>query len=165
MQIRIIALDESQFWNPEMLRRTGGKIWSVSLRTPRAPNLQRRNRLMPKSACQGFSGHETATSITTNSVTYHQTEVFRVNGDGTVTIDTGGYETATTTRRINQAAHHFGFQLHAYRKNHSLHIDFVEPFQSLLGPTLRTVEYAGATEPLTLVVAKDNGINYSEVSR
>lgn len=41
-------------------------------------------------------------------VTYHATVVARRNADGTVTLNSGGYKTATTKKRINQALDEWG---------------------------------------------------------
>lgn len=90
---------------------------------------------------QGFTGNETATVVTDDAVIYHKTTVFSRIGN-TVTIDSGGYETYTTTKRINQAAAHFGLKIRAYRKNFSLHIDHVE------NGDLVTTEHPG--KPLTV---------------
>jgi hypothetical protein len=41
-------------------------------------------------------------------VKYHNTDVVTVEATGTVTLNTGGYFTATTKKRMNQAAEHYG---------------------------------------------------------
>lgn len=57
-----------------------------------------------------FTGHETATTVTDDSVTYHQTRVAHYDrSEGVITLDTGGWFTATTKRRMNQALEHWGF--------------------------------------------------------
>lgn len=47
-------------------------------------------------------------------VTYHNTDVVTVHANGNVTLDTGGWRTATTKTRMNQASNQFGlgFQVH-----------------------------------------------------
>lgn len=61
-----------------------------------------------------------ATSIVTEdgitSVYYHNTPVVRW-GRGTITLDTGGWFTATTKVRMNQAANQYGLGFNVYRKS------------------------------------------------
>lgn len=64
----------------------------------------------------GFTGHEVATTVTDNAVTYHQTVVasrgpvpMDDRGGRLVTLNTGGWSTVTTKRRMNQAAEHWGY--------------------------------------------------------
>lgn len=47
-------------------------------------------------------------------VTYHSTDVVIVRSLGAITLDTGGWRTATTKTRMNQASNQFGlgFQVH-----------------------------------------------------
>lgn len=64
---------------------------------------------------------KTATSIERKqgglvSVRYHSTEVVRVAADGTVTLNTGGWRTATTKARMNQAANEFGLGYMVYQE-------------------------------------------------
>lgn len=52
------------------------------------------------------------------TVTYHATDVFtldRVNN--TVTFDTGGWFTATTKTRMNQACNQYGVEIKVYSKD------------------------------------------------
>ena len=72
---------------------------------------------MSRSAYYGFTGHETATTVASSSVTYHETRVFEILPDGRVRLDSGGWRTATTKKRINQAARHFGRRFSVYAKN------------------------------------------------
>ena len=49
------------------------------------------------------------------AVTLHNTDIFRLSDDGqTVTLDSGGWETVTTKRRMNECADYFGlgFRVH-----------------------------------------------------
>ena len=48
--------------------------------------------------------HPVATKITPNYVKYHGTNVVTFNHDGSVTLRTGGWHTATTKQRMNQYA-------------------------------------------------------------
>jgi len=50
----------------------------------------------------------TSDAAATIIVTYCNTQIVRVNNDGTVTLNTGGYETVTTKKKMNQAAKQFG---------------------------------------------------------
>lgn len=63
----------------------------------------------------GFTGHEVATTVTDNAVTYHETEVARIDGD-TVTLDSGGWRTVTTKRRMNQASKEWGRGFRVYQE-------------------------------------------------
>ena len=50
--------------------------------------------------------------ISTESYTayrYHNTAVVRVDRDGTITLDSGGYRTATTKLAMNQVSNQFGY--------------------------------------------------------
>ena len=65
--------------------------------------------------------HRTTVTVSENGsiiVSYHQTKVFiynRVTGD--LTLNTGGYFTATTKTRMNQACDQFGIPVKVYQKN------------------------------------------------
>ena len=63
-----------------------------------------------------------ATSIRTDSdgytcVRYHQTDVVRFKGERII-LNTGGWFTATTKLRMNQASNQFGLGFRVYQKNH-----------------------------------------------
>ena len=49
-------------------------------------------------------------------VTYQGTDVVKVAPDGKITLDSGGWETATTKTRMNQAASELGLPYHVYQK-------------------------------------------------
>lgn len=59
-----------------------------------------------------------ATTVTTKAgntvVRYHSTDVVKFNAD-TITLNNGGYETATTKKRMNETSNLFnlGFQVYA----------------------------------------------------
>ena len=42
-------------------------------------------------------------------IRYHDTVIVRYHANGTVTLNTGGWDTRTTFGRMNQVARHFGF--------------------------------------------------------
>lgn len=56
------------------------------------------------------------------SVVYHQTEVVRVE-NGTITLNHGGWLTATTKTRMNQAANQYGLPFMVYQRNGSWFVD------------------------------------------
>jgi len=65
---------------------------------------------------------KTATSVKQGadgsiSVRYHATEVVRVDPDGVIHLDTGGWTTNTTKTRMNQTANQFGLGFHVYQEN------------------------------------------------
>lgn len=41
---------------------------------------------------------------TTITVRFHGTAIFRITSDGTITLNSGGYHTTTTKRRLNEIA-------------------------------------------------------------
>jgi len=48
-------------------------------------------------------------------VTYHETPVVTVDADGTVTLNSGGWRSATTKTRINQAASQLDLRFRVYQ--------------------------------------------------
>lgn len=58
------------------------------------------------------------------SVVYHSTEVFYYNKiNDSITLNTGGWNTPTTKRRINQALFHFGFRgYYVFQKNYQWYL-------------------------------------------
>lgn len=53
---------------------------------------------------KAFTNHEAATLIQENEIIYHQTTVaVRDCKERTIRLDSGGWRTATTKKRINQA--------------------------------------------------------------
>lgn len=64
---------------------------------------------------------KTATTVTRKDgvlrVVYHSTEVVRVDADGVITLDTGGWKTVTTKTRMNQAANQFGLGYLVHQEN------------------------------------------------
>lgn len=57
-----------------------------------------------------------ATENGQTSVYYHGTPVVRFGGGKPVTLNTGGYFTVTTKRRMNQAANQYGLGFQVYQK-------------------------------------------------
>lgn len=50
-------------------------------------------------------------------VTYHNTDVVKVDEGGTVTLTTDGFRTVTTKLRMNQAAYQFNLGYRVYQKD------------------------------------------------
>lgn len=46
---------------------------------------------------------------------YHNTDVVRVSKDGTVTLNSGGYRTATTKLAMNQVSNQYGYGFQVYQ--------------------------------------------------
>jgi len=57
------------------------------------------------------------------SVVYHATEVVK-RENGVITLDTGGWKTATTKTRMNQASSQFGLGYNVFQKNHEWFVDY-----------------------------------------
>ena len=57
------------------------------------------------------------------AVKYHQTEIVIFSDKG-ILLDTGGWETATTKRRMNQVSDIYGLGFHVYTKGGILMVDF-----------------------------------------
>ena len=58
------------------------------------------------------------------SVTYHQTVVAKMNPlVGNIRLDSGGYRTTTTKKRINQALEHWGSQARVFQKDYMWYLD------------------------------------------
>lgn len=56
-------------------------------------------------------------------VVYHQTCVVRWNAERII-LNTGGYETVTTKRRMNQAANQFRLGFGVYQQDHTWYVDY-----------------------------------------
>jgi hypothetical protein len=54
-------------------------------------------------------------------VRYHNTDVVVVK-NGEVTLNTGGWKTVTTKRRMNQAANQFGLNYHVFQEDHEWYV-------------------------------------------
>jgi len=69
-----------------------------------------------------------ATTIATDNdgitrVTYHQTAVVSW-GNGNITLDSGGWMTPTTKKRMNQAADTFGLRFRVFQKAGGWFVDY-----------------------------------------
>ena len=56
-------------------------------------------------------------------VTYHQTVVVAFN-DKEIVLDSGGWRSATTKQRINQASNQFGLNLSVYQSKGDWYVDY-----------------------------------------
>lgn len=57
------------------------------------------------------------------AVRYHWTDVVTFDNN-TITLDTGGYDTVTTKRRMNQASDTFGLGFGVYQKNFKWFVEY-----------------------------------------
>lgn len=64
----------------------------------------------------------TATTLCEGVLTYHSTKV-AIFKDGKLTLNSGGYRTVTTKRRINQAFKMFGIDAYLYQKGNVWYVD------------------------------------------
>lgn len=66
---------------------------------------------------QKVGKHLTSITIIDGNITvkYHDTEVVTVN-NGKITLDSGGWWTASTKARMNQASRQFSLGFHVYQK-------------------------------------------------
>lgn len=69
------------------------------------------------------------------SVIYHATEVVKTTKD-MIILNTGGWKTATTKARMNQASNQFGLGYQVYQKNHQWYINYDGQTLVFSGPTL-----------------------------
>lgn len=72
------------------------------------------------------------------NVTYQRTNIVTWE-DGNITLDSGGWETVTTKRKMNQAAHQFALGYAVYQKDFTWFVDLPS------GETVRFVD--GMTFP------------------
>jgi len=61
-------------------------------------------------------------------VTYHETPVVTVTRE-MITLDTGGFETATTKTRMNQASNQFDLGFKVFQKNFNWFVKFKDRIQ------------------------------------
>ena len=57
------------------------------------------------------------------SVVYHSTPVVQFN-DKEIVLDSGGWETATTKSRMNQASNQYGLEFEVHQVNFSWYVDY-----------------------------------------
>ena len=70
-----------------------------------------------------------ATSIVRDSdgtlrVAYHATNVVTVHPDGSITLDSGGWHSATTKARMNQAACQFSLGYSVYQRDFAWFVEY-----------------------------------------
>lgn len=56
-------------------------------------------------------------------VRYHQTDILKFNEDKII-LNTGGWNTTTTKKRLNQASAQFGLNYHVYQKNYDWLVEY-----------------------------------------
>ena len=69
--------------------------------------------------------HKTSV-VNDNNITmvcYHSTPVVKIT-DTEIILNTGGWYTATTKRRMNQASKSYGLGFAVYQVNHSWYVDY-----------------------------------------
>tara|TARA_A100001201_G_scaffold18976_1_gene21394 strand:- start:199 stop:507 length:309 start_codon:yes stop_codon:yes gene_type:complete len=86
------------------------------------------------------------------SVVYHNTEVVKVRNNRYITLDNGGYYTATSKRRMNQASQQYNLGFSVYQSDFCWYVrigDDIEPY------------YNGITidKETKLISRKSNNIN------
>ena len=59
----------------------------------------------------------------TVNVRYHKTIVVKRKTDGNVILNTGGYKTTTTKRRMNQASELYDLDFTVYQRNHEWYVE------------------------------------------
>jgi hypothetical protein len=72
----------------------------------------------------------------TLNVQYHNTDVVRVYPDGSIRLNTGGYQTATTKLRMNQASNQYRLGYQVYQKAHAWFVDYNGQTIPFTGDTL-----------------------------
>jgi len=70
-------------------------------------------------------------------VTYHRTVIVKFD-DRSITLNTGGWDSVTTRRKMNQAARQFGLPFGVYRK---AHVTYVQWAGGELQPLDRTASF------------------------
>ena len=71
-------------------------------------------------------GNHKTSIINNNSITsvcYHNTEVVKIT-DNKIILNSGGWLTATTKRRMNQASLSYGLGFSVYQVNFSWYVDY-----------------------------------------
>ena len=58
------------------------------------------------------------------SVVYHSTEIVRAYNDGRIVLDSGGWRTATTKTRMNQAANQYDLGFQVWQRNGSWYVGY-----------------------------------------
>ena len=69
----------------------------------------------------------------TTAVTFHSTDVVVFDANS-ITLNSGGWQTVTTKRRMNQTAEHFGLGFSVWQKNFIWYVDWQ-------GANGKTLEY------------------------
>ena len=57
------------------------------------------------------------------TVTYHSTPIVHVDPEGVITLNSGGWRSVTTKRKMNQAANEFGLAYSVYQRKGEWFVD------------------------------------------
>ena len=57
-------------------------------------------------------------------VRYHKTAIVKRDNAGVITLNSGGWRTVTTKRKMNQASHQFGLGYGVFQKDFDWYVDF-----------------------------------------
>ncbi len=80
------------------------------------------------------------------TVTYHKTEVVRFNGSKII-LDTGGWRSATTKRRMNQASNHFGLGFRVFQKSGDWFVEYDGKVLPFANESISLERHANRTRP------------------
>ena len=67
--------------------------------------------------------HHNESSGNYTVIQLHDTDIVQFNDDAII-LDTGGWDTATTKRRMNQASEVFNLGYHVYQKNKKWYVNY-----------------------------------------
>jgi len=82
---------------------------------------------MSKLASQGFTGNEVSTTVTPTTCKYHNTVIFEYDpATRVVMLNTDGWKSSTTKRRMNQCAEHWRLPFYVYQKDHVWYVGLWE---------------------------------------
>jgi hypothetical protein len=68
----------------------------------------------------------TATAFADGKLTYHQTVVCELLDDGQVRLDSGGYRTATTKKRMNQFSGMIGSHWYVFQRDGEWFVEYLD---------------------------------------
>lgn len=72
---------------------------------------------------KGFTGNEVATVHGQFGCKYHNTHVVLDLTHGRFELNSGGHQTVTTKRRINQWAAHYGYDFSVYQRDYRWYVE------------------------------------------
>jgi hypothetical protein len=74
----------------------------------------------------------TATTLASGKLTYHSTVVCEALGNGRTRLNSGGWKTATTKKRMNQYAGMMGYPWRVFQKDHDWFVDLLGDGETIL---------------------------------